>query len=131
MTEDAKQPNNAVRRRDWILLPTLAVLTAVTLLAGAEVCARIAFPEQKAILASCFVLNDPVHGVHGKPGCRFVENGRESGTVEYQLDDFGYRNPAGLLAHAGDAFRIVMTGSSIAMAEYVPQDQSAAAIMTF
>ena len=129
MTEDAKQPNNAARRRDWILLPILAILTVAALLAGAEVSARIVFPEQKAVLASCFVLNDTVHGVRGKPDCHFVETWRESGTVSYQLDDQGYRNPAGLLAHAGNAFRIVMTGSSIAMAEHVPQDESAAAIL--
>ena len=118
---------SSISRRDWLWLPGLALVTAVTILVSAEAATRMYFPEQRAVLASCFVLNDPVHGVRGKPGCRFVEKGREAGTVDYQFDDRGYRNPADWSAK--NAFRIVMTGSSIALAEHVAQQASAAAIL--
>lgn len=124
---NASIPGN--RRRDWIVLPAIALVTALGIVGLAEVTARIAFPQQRAILASCFVLNDPVHGVRGKPGCTFDEARGESESVRYRLDDLGYRNPEGLLTNSAGAFRIVMTGSSIALAEHVAQPQSAAAIL--
>lgn len=117
------------RRRDWIVLPALALVTVSGMVGLSEFSARIEFPQQRGILASCFVLNDPVHGVHGKPGCTFDEAGWESGFVHYRFDDLGYRNPQGLLKNSAGAYRIVMTGSSIVLAEHVSQPQSAAAIL--
>lgn len=115
------------RRSDWLFLPAIALVTVLGLMGLSEVAARVVYPEQRAILASCFVLNDPVHGVRGKPGCAFEEAGSESGFVHYQFDDWGYRNPQGLLSNSSGAYRIVLTGSSVALAEHVSQPQSAAA----
>lgn len=69
------------RSIDWIVLPAIALVTVMGIVGLAEVTAGLAFPQQRAILASCFVLNDPVHGVRGKSGCTFDEAGRESESV--------------------------------------------------
>ena len=121
--------NLRMRRWDRLLLPALSFLTILGSFGIVELASRACFPEQRSILASCFVLNDAVHGVHGKPGCTFVEKSSESGTVHYAFYDRGYRNPSRLLEDAGSRFRIVLTGSSIALAEHVRQSQSAAAIL--
>ncbi len=123
----AETSGPSFQRRDWFVLPVVALVTALGIVGLAEVAARIVFPQQREILASCFVLNDAVHGVRGKPGCTFVETGRESGQVSYLFDRHGYRNPGGW--SSADAYRIVMTGSSIALAEHVPQAQSVAAVL--
>ena len=127
MTDQARRPS--MSRRDWLLLPGLALTTVLGILVFSEAVARHIFPPQREILASCFVFNDPVHGVHARPDCSFIENDSESGKTIYQFDDFGYRNSPGLLRDSVNSYRIVMIGSSIVMGDHVSYKAASAVLL--
>ena len=101
----AQSLDHSVRFRDWFVLSGVALLTVVAIFGLSETAARVAFPQQRAILSSCFVLNDSVRGVHARPGCQFIENDSESGRTVYQFDDLGYRNSPGLLRDSVNTYQ--------------------------
>jgi hypothetical protein len=60
--------------RDLWLLPLVAVLTVIAMLAGAEAAARALWPEQ---LANACRMSDPVLGFRYRPHCASVMKTRE------------------------------------------------------
>ena len=128
-TSYAKSGHRQVRRRDWIVLPLLAVLTSVVLVGSVELAARWRFPVPHGTADSCFVMNDPVRGVYGKPGCTFNGKNEDSDPVLYQLDANGYRNPPGLATRSPQSFRILLAGSSMAFGLFVPEQETMAALL--
>lgn len=128
-TESAKQKEAKLPRRDWFVLPALGLLTVAVLIAATELLARRQFKDAQMQLAPCLVLNDSSTGVRGVPNSRCWAKGKESGWTEYKFNSCGHR--AGMECGSKDpgSYRIVMTGSSIAMGLYVPSDKSIAGLL--
>ena len=114
-----------------ISLSLIAVGVVAVLCAGAEHLAGWYFKPPvihvEAPNRSCFVLDDPSTGVRGVPNCRVDYSAREFGDVQYRFDANGYRNPRAMDQLDPHAFRIVMTGSSVAFGEFVPESETIAA----
>ncbi len=87
---------------------------------------RVGAPNHDGI---CFVLNDATTGVRGVPNCQYENMSREFGDVHYRFDANGYRNPVAMDQLDPRAFRIVMTGSSIAFGDFVSEGNSLAALL--
>src|ERR1035441_3781848 len=75
-------------RRDFILLPALALFTIVVLIAASEMFARKNFVDAETHLAPCLVLNDISTGVRGVPNSRCFAKGSESAWAEYKFNSF-------------------------------------------
>jgi hypothetical protein len=116
-------------RRDWILLPLLALSTITLISVCTELVARRTFSESATSLESCLVLTDPTSGVRGIPNSVCWEKSPESPLVEYRLDGAGYRSGMEYGAKSPGTFRIVMIGSSLAMGERVPFEKTLAALL--
>jgi hypothetical protein len=116
-------------RRDWILLPTLSLLTMLVLIVGIEWIARVEFRESATGLAPCLVLNDLTTGVRGIPNSECRAKSPESSWTEYEFNSCGHR--AGMECGSKDpgSYRVVMTGSSVAMGLYVDREESIAALL--
>jgi hypothetical protein len=116
-------------RRDWILLPLLGFATIAVISLSAELIARRNFSESATSLENCLVVTDPATGVRGIPNSVCREKSRESPLVEFRLDNGGYRSGTPSGPKAPGSYRIVLIGSSIAMGERVPFDQTLAALL--
>ena len=116
-------------RLDWVLLPALGVLTMLALIAFTEVVARREFRSEETGLAPCLVLHDSSTGVRGVPNSTCWSKSAESAPIEYKFNSLGHR--AGMEYGPKDPqiYRIVMTGSSIAMGLHVPREQTIAALL--
>lgn len=127
--EKTEQSKEALPRRDWFLLPAFGVLTAGALLGIAELTAHQRFADDETGLAPCLVLNDDSTGVRGVPNSSCMAKGKESGWIEYKFNSRGHRAGMELEPKNPETFRIVMTGSSIAMGLFVPREQSIAGLL--
>jgi hypothetical protein len=115
--------------RDWILLPGISLLTVCILLLGTEFVARRLFSESKTSTESCLVLDDKDTGVRGVPNSVCREKVPEDQLVEYRFDNCGYRSGMQCVPKVPGTYRIVMTGSSIAIGERVPIDKTFATLL--
>lgn len=118
-----------VPHRDWIALPMVGLFSIVLIASSTEWIARRSFSESKTNLANCMVLNDSSTGPRGIPNCICDEKEPETGWVEYRLNQSGYRAGADYTEKKPGVYRIVMTGSSLAMGERVQQGESVAALL--
>ena len=116
-------------RRDWIVLPLLAVLTVGLLSGSTELIARRMFPAVREPWGNCMVLDDPATGVRGIPNSVCRIRTAESDFVEYRMNRCGHRAGMECGPKAPDAFRIVMTGSSFALGTRVQREQTFAALL--
>jgi hypothetical protein len=125
------EPNNSrpPSQQDWILLPLICVFTIVGLAVSTESAARQYFGTSSTSLSSCLVLDDPAHGIRGLPNSVCHEKVPESDLVEYKFDCLGYRVGIECQPRPQGIYRIVMVGSSMAMGENVPIQQTFAALL--
>ncbi|MGO9340664.1 MAG: SGNH/GDSL hydrolase family protein [Terracidiphilus sp.] len=114
-------------RRDWFLLPLLSLLTICSLIAGSELTARHLFPWRPGV-QSCVVLDDPL-GQHGIPNSVCREKEPETSTVEYRFNSCGHRAGMECGPKPDESYRIVMTGSSLAMGLRVKREETFAALL--
>jgi hypothetical protein len=116
--------------RDWLLLPLVGLLTICSLIGVGELLSRRLFSESNTHLSDCLVLNDPTTGVRAVPNslCR-EKMPEQSQPIEYQFDSCGYRSGTQCEPKRPGTYRIVATGSSVAMGERVPFQQSLAALL--
>lgn len=120
--EISKEPK--LSQRDWILLPALSLLTIVVMVVSTETLARRSFGVSTTSLDSCLVLNDAATGVRGIPNSVCLEKIPETQLVEYKFDCAGYRNGKPCGPRPLGAYRIALIGSSIAMGNRVPIEQT-------
>lgn len=125
----ATDKSTKISRRDWILLPLIGILTIGLLSGSVELISRREFAESKKSLASCFVMNDPSTGVRGIPNCECLEKSTETSWIETKFNSCGYRAGMECGPKPPGTYRIVMTGSSIALGERVQREQSLAALL--
>jgi hypothetical protein len=125
--EIAKEPT--LLWRDWILLPVLSLLTIVIMVVSTETLARRTFGVSTTSLDSCLVLNDPASGVRGIPNSVCLEKIPETQLVEYKFDCSGYRTGKTCGPKPLGTYRILLIGSSIAMGNRVPIEQTFATLL--
>lgn len=114
--------------RDWILLPVLSLLT-ICLIAGTfELAARQLLHKNKGTIAECLI-RTPADGVRGIPNCVCQEEKFEIKPVENRLNACGHRAGMGCGPKVPDAYRIVMTGSSLAEGADVQRERTFAALL--
>jgi hypothetical protein len=122
--KEAKLP-----RRDWILLPMISLLTIALLAGSTELIARRLFSESKTGMAKCMVLNDPATGARGIPNTSCWGKSAEGPWVEYSFNNSGYRAGMAFGAKQPGTYRIVMTGSSVAVGDLTQRDKTFAALL--
>ncbi len=125
---DRNLPEARPSRRDWIIMPLLSLATALALVGGAEILARIVFHTPKTSTLACLVLDDPDTGVRGRPNTTCTQYKWETpGPVVYRFNSSGHRAGMEMLPKPPDTFRIVLVGSSMAVGLWVPWQQTLAA----
>ncbi|WP_426527887.1 hypothetical protein [Bradyrhizobium sp. McL0615] len=126
ITGDPPILEEKLSRRDWFLLPALSLLTIAVIVGFTETLARRSFGVSTTSLDSCLVLNDAATGVRGIPNAVCLEKIPETQMVEYKFDCAGYRNDKPCGSRTPGAYRIALIGSSIAMGNRVPIEQTLA-----
>lgn len=106
-------------RRDWIILPALALLTVMAMLGAAEGGTQVLWPEQKT---------EPCLAGPGKSrphaNCVSRSKAAEGPWVENRYNDCGYRATGPCQGpESDDRDRIVVMGSSTSWAYLVPFDK--------
>ncbi len=117
-----------IPRRDWILLPLIGLLTVVLILGSSEWIARKYFWSSASGYERCMYL-DPATGMRGIPNSHCWEKSEESSWVEYRFNSCGHRSSKECGTKPAGTFRIVVVGSSMALGQYVSQDQSFAELL--
>jgi len=118
-----------VARRDWLLLSLTGLLTVGILAGSVELIARYMFSASKALMANCMVMDDPLTGPRANPNTVCSEKDPETPLIEYRFNGCGHRAGIECGPKAPGTFRIVMTGSSLALGEGVEQDKTFAALL--
>jgi hypothetical protein len=120
-----------VRRRDWLLMPLLSLLTICLMAVLAETIARKAFPEgvSDLHLAACTVHNDTPSGAHATPNTVCWEKLPEGQLAQYRFNSCGDRSAEECGPKPPGIYRIVVTGSSLALGRYVQRESTFAALL--
>ena len=127
--EPAKTEGMKLRRRDWIVLPTLCLLTICLIIGSTESIARLIFSYSDKGIKDCTMFNDLSTGPRGIPNCVCWDKGYETQPIEYRLNRSGYRADTDFGPKAPGTYRIVTVGSSYAMAYGVDNKMSYAALL--
>jgi hypothetical protein len=123
-----KEPNS--RRRDWILLPALSLLTICFMAVSAELLSRWLYPVTQVGFQNCFAANDPTGDAAVKPNSLCWEQTPESTLkVEYWFNRRGHRAGAELNPKPPGVYRIVLIGSSFTQGLFVPREKTFAALL--
>jgi hypothetical protein len=116
-------------RRDWILLPLISLLTIGIIASSTEVIARRVFGGSTTLMKNCMVMDDPSTGPRAIPNTVCWEKIPESQLVEYRFNSCGHRAGMECLPKQPGTYRIVMTGSSLALGEAVQRERTFAALL--
>ena len=123
-----KEPQS--RRRDWVLLPALGLLTICLMAVSAEWLSRWFYPVTQVGLQNCFATNDPTGDAAVKPNSVCWEQTAESTLkAEYRFNSRGHRAGTELNPKAPGIYRIVLIGSSITQGLFVPREKTFAALL--
>jgi hypothetical protein len=118
------------RRRDWILLPALSLLTISFMAVSAELLSRWLYPVTQVGFQNCFAANDLTGDAAVKPNSVCWEQTPESSLkVEYRFDRRGHRAGAELSPKPPGVYRIVLIGSSFTQGLFVPREKTFAALL--
>jgi hypothetical protein len=110
-----------LRRRDFLILPLLSILTALTLAVGTEAAARHFFLEVDA--DSCRI-NDANIGFSYRPGCISRLKTLARPWVTNQFNECGFRSKESCGPKPAGTIRIALLGSSTSEGFFVPYDQT-------
>ena len=123
-----KEPN--LRRRDWVLLPAVSLLTICFMAVSAELLSRWLYPVTQVGFQNCFATNDPTGDAAVKPNSVCWEQTPESTLkVEYRFNRRGHRAGAELSPKPPGTYRIVLIGSSFTQGLFVPREKTFAALL--
>jgi hypothetical protein len=117
------------RRRDFLLMAIIGLLTIIVISVSAEFIARTRYYESATSLNACLDDSDPKLGVRGKPNTVCHEKSLESADVQYRLDARGYRSDTAPGPKPATVYRIVLIGSSVPMGERAELKESIAALL--
>ncbi|MDR3507353.1 MAG: hypothetical protein P4L64_05590 [Caulobacteraceae bacterium] len=102
-------------RRDLILLPLIAAVTALVFLVGAEGAARMVWPEQK--VDQCVKEDGPMRP---RSNCSSRDKAAEGPWVEMKFNACGYRGTGPCLPPPRGASRLAVLGSSTSWGYLIP-----------
>lgn len=125
--ETSKQ--ETLRRWDWIMLPLLSLTTIGVITVSTEVFARRLLSDTVGSRPACVVRNDNPLGARMSPMSVCWEKSAEGDLSEYRFNSCGDRADIECGIKAPDAYRIVMTGTSMAVGRYVSREKSFAALL--
>jgi hypothetical protein len=114
--------------RDWILLPTLALMTVFVMVALLVLLAHETFAKTTSGTKQCLNMNDPT-GVRGIPNCEVWEKNPEAPLVNYKFNACGHRAGMECTPKRSGTFRIVIVGSSFAFGQDVAREKTLAALL--
>jgi hypothetical protein len=118
------------RRRDWIFLPAVSILTVCVLAVSTELLSRWLYPAAQVGFQNCFVTNDPTGDAAVKPNSVCWEQTPESQSkVEYRFNRRGDRAGAELSPKPQGTYRIVLIGSSLTQGLFIPREKTFAALL--
>lgn len=118
------------RRRDWLLLPAVSLLTVCFLATSAELLSRLVYPSTQVAFQNCFAMNDPTGEAAVKPNSVCWEQIPESySKVEYRFNREGHRSSGELSPKSPGMYRIVLIGSSMTFGLFVPREKTFAALL--
>jgi hypothetical protein len=124
----AKEPKS--RRRDWVLLPAVGLLTICLMAVSAELLSRWFYPVTQVGFQNCFAMNDPTGDAAVEPNSVCWEQTAESTLkAEYRFNSRGHRAGTELNAKPRGTYRIVLIGSSITQGLFVPSEKTFAALL--
>lgn len=110
-------------RRDLWLLPLIAAVTVLVVLAAAETGARMAFASQE--VDACQIA-DPATGISYAPNCTSRMKAAEGPWYDNHYNECGYRTPDSCGPVPAGARRLAFVGSSVTAGYLTPYEQSAA-----
>lgn len=116
--------NRHLPRRDYLIIPLLSLFSAVALLTIIEFTARSFWQARED--SSCD-LKTPV-GDRYKPNCVDTSKIAEGPWVQSHFNECGYRSEAPCGPKPSHTIRLVLLGSSEAMGQLVPYEQTFAAL---
>jgi hypothetical protein len=114
--------------RDWFILPFLSLMTIAVIGITTEVVAHFMFPKTTTEITDCLIY-DSATGVRGKPNSTCLEKLPDTPLTEYKFNSCGHRSQFQCAYKPPGTYRIVLTGSSIAMGARVAQDKTFAALL--
>jgi hypothetical protein len=110
-------------QRDLWLLPLVAVMTVVVMLAAGEIGTRAMFVEQEH--DACLV-PDPPSGLRAAPNCTSRMKAAEGPWYTNTYNDCGYRSPDSCAPVLNGTRRIALVGSSVTAGYLTPYDETVA-----
>jgi len=113
-----------VPRRDLVLLPLISLLTLLVMLVGAEVTARVGWPEQKVNACS---VPDRVLGVRYAPNCSSTMKAVEGPWYTNHYNACGYRSDTPCGPVPAGTRRIAIIGTSMSEGYLVEYPDTVAA----
>jgi hypothetical protein len=116
-------------RRDWILLPLIALLTILLIMAPTEWIARRAFTGSSDELERCHTFRDPVSGIGRVSNCVYWVKAFEAQPTQYRMNSSGYRSDVEFGAKSPGTFRIVLVGSSVGLGASTQRENTFAAML--
>lgn len=123
-----KEPKS--RRRDWVLMPAVSLLTICLMAASAELLSRWFYPVTQIGFQNCFATNDPTGDAAVKPNTVCWEQTAESTLkAEYRFNSRGHRAGTELNPKPPGTYRIVLIGSSLTQGLFVPREKTFAALL--
>ena len=118
------------RRRDWVLLPAVSLLTICLMVVSAELLSRWFYPVTQVGFQNCFATNDPTGDATVKPNSVCWEQTAESTLkAEYRFNSRGHRAGTELNPKPPDTYRVVLIGSSLTQGLYIPREKTFAALL--
>jgi hypothetical protein len=116
-------------RRDWIVLPLLALLTASVLAGSTEWLAQGLYKRSAGFIPACMGPVDSEERARAIPNTVCRNKSYESEWVEYRFNRCGHRAGEECGEKMPRTYRIVMVGSSVPMGALIPREQSFAALL--
>lgn len=115
-------------RWDWILVPTLSLLTIGIIAVAMESIALKIFPAH-GDMKNCLVWNDRATGVRGIPNCECQEKIPEGQPVEYRFNNCGDYTNIKCGPKSPGTYRIVMSGTSFPVGLGVAREKTFAVLL--
>jgi hypothetical protein len=130
LTEPAAVKPLSWRRRDWVLLPALSLLTISFMAVSAESLSRWFYPVTQVGFQNCFPTNDPTGNAAANANSVCWEQTAESSLkAEYRFNSRGHRAGTELNPKPPGTYRIVLIGSSFTQGLFVPREKTFAALL--
>jgi hypothetical protein len=117
--------SQSLPRRDWVLIPVIILLTICFLIAFTEFTALHLYSKTPDFFHTCVTVGSAAStGTRANPNSACWFKTYESQLDEYRFNNCGYRTHLQCGMRQSGTYRIVMTGSSVAMGYEVPVDKT-------